>query len=69
MFKIEMLDIAAETLETLPGMNDMNTQAQMQIRNYTSAPVLHPINAPAPISALSNGDLGAVLIKIIDLHS
>ena len=54
-------------LETLPRMNDMNTQ--MQIRNIISAPVLHPTIAPPPISALSNGDLGAKLITIIDLQS
>ena len=53
MFKLKCPDIAAETLEMLPGMNDMNTQ--LQIRKIISAPVLHPTIAPPPISALLNG--------------
>ena len=63
--KLKCSDIAAETLETLPGMNDTNTQ--MQIRSIISAPVLHPTIAPPPVSAFSN--LGAKLITIIDLQS
>ena len=38
--KLKSSDIATEALETLPGMNDMNTQ--MQMRSIISAPVLHP---------------------------
>ena len=41
----------------------------MQIRSISSAPVLHPTIAPFPISAISNGDLGAKQITIIDLQS
>ena len=65
--KLKCSDIAAETLETLPGMNDTNTQ--MQIRSIISAPVLHPTIAPPPVSAFSNGDLGAKLITIVDLQN
>ena len=65
--KLKCSDIAAETLETLPGMNDINSQ--MQIRSIISAPVLHPTIAPPPVSAFSNGDLGAKLITIVDLHN
>ena len=54
--KLKCSDIAAETLETLPGMNDINTQ--IQIRSIISAPLLHPKIAPPPVSAFSNGDLG-----------
>ena len=61
--KLKCSDIAAETLETLPGMNDTNTQ--MQIRSIISAPVLHPTSAPPLVSAFSNGDLGAKLITIV----
>ena len=65
--KLRCSHIVGETLETLTGMNDMNTQ--MQIRSIISAPVLHPTIAPSPISALSNGELGAKLITSIDLQS
>ena len=65
--KLKCSDIAAETLETRPGMNDTNTQ--MQIRSIISAPVLHPTIAPPPVSAFSNGDLGAKLITIVDLQN
>ena len=65
--KLKCNDIAAETLKTRPGMNDINTQ--MQIRSIISAPVLHPTIAPPPVSAFSNGDLGAKLITIVDLHN
>ena len=65
--KLKCSDIATEALETLPGMNDMNTQ--MQIWSIISAPVLHPTFAPPPISALSKGYLGGKLITIIDLQS
>jgi hypothetical protein len=41
----------------------------MQIRSIISAPVLHPAVAPPPVSAFSNGDLGARLITIVDLHN
>ena len=64
--KLRCSDIAAETLETLPRMDDMNNQMQMQIRSIVSAPVLHPTIGPPPISA---SDLGAKLITIIDLQS
>ena len=30
---------------------------------------LHPTIAPPPVSAFSNGDLGAKLITIVDLHN
>ena len=53
-------------LETLSGMNDMNTQ--MQIRSIISAPVLHPTVAHPSISTLSNGNLGTQLITM-DLQS
>ena len=56
--KLRCSDIAAETFKTLTRMNDMNTQ----IRSIISAPVLHPIIAPAY-------DLGAKLLTIIDLQS
>ena len=65
--KLKCSYIAAETLETLPGTNDINSQ--MQIRSIISAPVLHPTIAPPPVSAFSNGDLGARLITIVDLHN
>ena len=64
--KLRCSDIAAETLETLPRMDDMNNQMQMQIRSIVSAPVLHPTIGPPPISA---NDLGAKLITIVDLQS
>ena len=41
----------------------------MQIRSIFSAPVLNPTIAPPPVSAFSNGDLGAKLIRIVDLHN
>ena len=50
-------------------MNDMNTQMKMQIRSIISAPVLHPTIALPPVSAFSNGDLGAKLITIVDLQN
>ena len=65
--KLRGNNIAAETLETLPGMNDMDTQ--MQIRSIISAPVLHPTIASPPISTFSNADFGAKLITILDLQS
>ena len=61
------IDIAAETLETLPGTNDINSQ--MEIRRIISAPVLHPTIAPPPVSAFSNGDLVVKLITIVHLHN
>ena len=68
--KLRCSDIAAKTLKTLPGINDINTQMQIRsIISAGSAPVLHPTIAPPPISALSNGDLGAKLITIIGFHS
>ena len=48
-------------------MHDINTQ--MQISSIISAPVLHHTIAPPPISAFSNGDLGAKFITIVDLNS
>ena len=60
--KLKCSDIAAKTLETLPGMNDINTQ--MQIRSIISAPVLHPTIAPPPISADINIDLHSEVTEL-----
>ena len=62
--KLKRSDIAAETLETLPGMNDINTQ--IQIRSIISAPVLHPTIAPPPVSSFSNGDWEGVIGREAD---
>ena len=51
---------------SLPGMNDMNTHANLE--HYLS-PCAAPTIAPFPISAISNGDWGAKQITIIDLQS
>ena len=70
--KLKRSDIAAETLETLPGMNDINTQ--IQIRSIISAPVLHPTQLHLlpflPFQmVIGRGCLGGKLITIEDLHN